>query len=214
MMTRAGNIADSNTGNHRMAESTSAGLKLNLGSGQNPVPGFINVDKFGSPDVKWDLEVFPWPWPDNSVEQILLVHVLEHLGETIQGYFGIIKELYRVSRHGASIRIVVPHPRHDDFLGDPTHVRPFTPESFHLYSKEANRKWQEARFANSPLGLYLDVDFTVAAMRLDLERPYAEQLQAGKLTQEQVGQLARVQNNVIKQIQVQWIVNKPDQAHQ
>jgi len=55
------------------------GLKLNLGSGQHPQPGFVNVDKLGEPDLKCDLEVFPWPWPENSVSEILLIHVLEHL---------------------------------------------------------------------------------------------------------------------------------------
>lgn len=33
-------------------------LKLNMGSGQNPFDGYINVDKFGTPDVLCDLEVF------------------------------------------------------------------------------------------------------------------------------------------------------------
>ena len=188
------------------------GLKLNLGCGQNHVPGYTNVDKFGSPDVKWDLEVFPWPWPDNSVDEIVMSHVLEHLGETIKGFFGIIKELYRVCRPGAIIQITVPHPRHDDFLGDPTHVRPFTPESFQLYSKENNRKWQEGRYANSPLGLYLDVDFTVALLRMDLDEPFAQQLQSGQLNQQQIAQIAKFQNNVVKSIHVQWVVNKPDQA--
>ena len=43
------------------------GLKLNLGCGQNPRDGYLNVDKYGSADLTCDLEAFPWPWPDNSV---------------------------------------------------------------------------------------------------------------------------------------------------
>ena len=193
-----------------MSQATPAtGLKLNLGSGQNPKPGYINVDRFGTPDVKWDLEVFPWPWPDNSVEEILMIHVLEHLGATTQVFFGIIKELYRVCRHGATILIIVPHARHDDFLSDPTHVRPFTPDSFHFYSKENNRKCKEAGYANSPLAFYLDVDLIVTGMRLDLEQPFADQLKAGQVNQQQLTELVRSRNNVIKQIQVQLTVNKP-----
>src|SRR5438128_1961143 len=94
-------------------------LRLNLGSGQNPKPGYINVDKSGSPDLKWDLEQFPWPWEDSSVDEIQLIRVLEHLGESTATFFKIIQELYRVCKNGAIIDIAVPHPRHDDFLGDP-----------------------------------------------------------------------------------------------
>ena len=68
------------------------GMRLNLGSGQHPQPGYINVDKFGSPDVRADLEQFPWPWPDSSVREIVLTHVLEHLGQSTDVFLGIVKQ--------------------------------------------------------------------------------------------------------------------------
>jgi hypothetical protein len=184
-------------------------LRLNLGSGQHPKPGYVNVDKFGTPDVKCDLETFPWPWPDSSVDEVRLHHVLEHLGESVAAFFGIIKELYRVCKDRASVFIVVPHPRHDDFLGDPTHVRPFMPDSFYLYSKEVNQTWQKSGFSNSPLGLYLDVDFTVAALQLELAQPWLDKWKSKELTDEQVTEAMQKFNNVVKTIRVQWTVIKP-----
>jgi hypothetical protein len=94
-------------------------LKLNLGCGKNPKPGYVNVDKYDNPDVLHDLETFPWPWKDNSVNEIRLIHVLEHLGERKEVFLNIIKELYRICVASATIHIVVPHPRHDDFINDP-----------------------------------------------------------------------------------------------
>jgi hypothetical protein len=184
-------------------------LRLNLGSGLNPLPNFVNVDKFGSPDVNCDLEKFPWPWPDSSVDEICLYHVLEHLGASIDSFFSIVKELYRISKDGACVNIVVPHPLHDDFRGDPTHVRGFVPQTFRLFSKEKNRQAQNGKFANSPLGLYLDVDFELSPIRLDLDEHWARQLASKKLTAEQAMQAAQQYNNVVKQISVRWIAKKP-----
>ena len=64
----------------------------------------------------WVLEKLPWPWADDSVQEMRFSHVLEHLGADATTYLSIIKELYRVCRDGAQIFIVVPHPRHDHFL--------------------------------------------------------------------------------------------------
>jgi hypothetical protein len=160
-------------------------LKLNLGCGSNPVDGYVNVDKFGEPDVCHDLEVFPWPWPDNSADRVQMIHVLEHLGASTEVYFGIIRELYRVCCHGALIRIVVPHSRHQNFFDDPTHVRVVTPLGLRLFSKSENRIWAEEGSANSPLGLYLDVDLELKNLilhpsddwyALHPERPVNEEL--------------------------------------
>ena len=117
-------------------------MRLNLGCGDKRMPGWRNVDKIAmcNPDEVVDLERLPWPWPDDSVEEILLSHVLEHIGQTPDVYLGIIKEIYRVCRDGAKITIVVPHPRHDHFLQDPTHVRVVTPEGLNMFSQAANRR--------------------------------------------------------------------------
>jgi hypothetical protein len=56
------------------------------------------------------------------------------------------------------VRIAVPHPRHDHFIDDPTHVRAVTPLGLCLFSKRMNREWIAAGLANSPLGIRHDVD--------------------------------------------------------
>src|SRR6516162_7107644 len=117
-------------------------MKLNLGCGSQILEGWVNVDRIGKPDQVLDLETFPWPWPDNSADEILLNHVLEHLGQQPDVFIAIMRELYRVCRDGATLQIRVPHPRHDNFLTDPTHVRPVTARTMEMFSREANLESQ------------------------------------------------------------------------
>jgi len=183
-------------------------LKLNLGCGTNHKKGYVNVDKYGKPDLLFNLESCPWPWMNNSVGEVLLNHVLEHLGRTIENYFEIIQELYRVCADGAKIDIVVPHPRHDDFISDPTHVRAITPLGLSLFSKTLNRKWAKEHRANSQLALEFDVDFEIEKVNLGLEKEWADKLDSGKLTALQIHEIATRYNNVIKEIQIILRVKK------
>lgn len=83
-------------------------LRLNIGSGPTRLPGYVNVDNnpnAGSVDIAHDLDQFPWPFEEGSVEEVVMDHALEHLEDTI----GAIEELYRISSDGAQILIRVPH---------------------------------------------------------------------------------------------------------
>ena len=58
------------------------GIKLDIGGGGNPQPGFINIDYRaikGKVDIVANLEQFPWPLPDDSVSLAIASHVLEHI---------------------------------------------------------------------------------------------------------------------------------------
>jgi hypothetical protein len=186
-------------------------LRLNLGCGSRQLDGYLNVDKVAAcaPDAVVDIEQVPWPWPDDSVVEVLMSHVLEHVGRDADAYLGIMKELWRVCRRGASIRILVPHPRHDQFLDDPTHVRAVTPDGLRLFSQRLNREWREQGAANTPLGLYLGVDFEVEEARYDLDEPWKGQLARGEISQEDVAAAEGRYNNVVLQIQITLRVEKP-----
>jgi SAM-dependent methyltransferase len=55
--------------------------KLDIGCGQNKNPGFIGMDYEAYPgvDIVHNVEVFPWPLPDNSIDIAVTSHLLEHL---------------------------------------------------------------------------------------------------------------------------------------
>jgi len=139
------------------------GLKLNLGSGGKKVQGYVNIDAqpMEEPDIVCDLSRERWPFEDNTCIKAMASHVLEHLGPGPEPYFHFMKELWRVCQHGALVLIIVPHPRHDVYLNDPTHQHPVTPDSLGLFS----RKRLEAKLAEgiqlTPFWKYLGIDFDI-----------------------------------------------------
>ncbi len=184
-------------------------MKLNLGCGSNLRPGYLNVDKYGEPDLIHDLEQFPWPWEEGVVTEVVLSHVLEHLGRQTQVYLNIMKELYRVCADGAKVLITVPHPRHDDFLNDPTHVRAITAESLQLFSKKANARWAQLGEANTPLGRYLDIDLEIENVEQILDPMWGQRMKAKQLSQQDLLFATQSYNNVIKELRITVRVNKP-----
>ena len=185
-------------------------MKLNLGSGSKILKGYVNVDKFQyyKPDVVHDLEKFPYPFKDNSVDEILLSHVLEHIGQNPDVFNNIIKELYRVCKNNSIIDIRVPHPRHDDFISDPTHVRPITILGLQLYDKNLNEKWEKMNAANTPLALLHEVNFSIKDVNYVLENTYSKLLEKKEIDQNELQEYIKKYNNVVKEMKIKWEVLK------
>jgi hypothetical protein len=171
-------------------------MKLNLGCGRDLKDGWVNVDTYGDGVVKHDLNEKPWPWAADSVEEVLLHNVLEHLPDTI----GVMKELYRVCKKDALVHIAVPHPRHDDFISDPTHVSNIVPGTLHSFSKKANQA--TIRDANNPLALIHDVDFEMVKEAMVVEPRWMKRMEDGLITEEQLRDAILTFNNVVKQIEM------------
>ena len=185
-------------------------MKLNLGSGSKILKGYVNVDKFQyyNPDVVHDLEKFPYPFKDNSVDEILLSHVLEHIGQNPDVFNNIIKEFYRICKNNSVIDIRVPHPRHDDFIADPTHVRPITILGLQLYDKNLNKKWEKMNAANTPLALIHNVNFKILSADFKLETKYSALLKEKKISEDDLKEYIDKYNNVVKEMDIKWRVIK------
>lgn len=186
-------------------------MRLNLGCGFKKLEGWINVDAtpLCRPDQVVDLERTPWPWPDDSAETVLLSHVLEHLGPLPRDFLAIMRELWRICRPGAVVTVVAPHPRHDAFLCDPTHVRPITAESLALFSQQRNRDWIARGAANTPLGLMLGIDFAVERTAFLLDEPWRSRHREGTLDTADLAEAVRIYSNVVQESTITLRAIKP-----
>ncbi len=121
------------------------GTKLNLGCGKDIRVGYINVDKGEkyNPDVVHDLNVLPWPWADNSIEQIMALDILEHVDDLDQ----VMDEMQRVIQPDGVLYIRGPSP---DFIWDDiTHKRAFKLMSFDHYDRSTHFG-QKYQYGNEP----------------------------------------------------------------
>lgn len=107
-------------------------LKLNLVCGPDKKEGYIGVDKIKAPtvDIVHDLNSYPYPFEDNSVDEVYCSHVLEHLDDFIK----TMEELWRICKPGALIIVKGPYYKHKLAYGDPTHKHFFTEHTFDVFS--------------------------------------------------------------------------------
>ncbi len=185
-------------------------MRLNLGCGYKKSPSYVNVDKFPEcqPDMLVDLEKFPWPFDDNSADEVMFNHSLEHMGADVQVFLGIIKEVYRICKPGARVVVNVPHPRHDDFINDPTHVRAVTPQMLRLFSKKLNQYWISVGDARTSFALYLNVDFELVTCGFTPDPKYEALQREGKISSNDIVQLMMERNNVVKSFEMELIAIK------
>lgn len=118
-------------------------MKLHLGCGNDYLEGYLNLDssKQVKSDKVWNLEKIPLPFKENSVEEVVANHVLEH----VNSFIPLMHELHRICKAKSLIKIRVPFYSSWGQFNDPTHVRFFTPFSFEYfkvgnYSHEVNSK--------------------------------------------------------------------------
>lgn len=141
------------------------GLRLDLGCGKNPREGFEGVDFFAEAQHRVNLFQFPWPWADESVEQLHCSHFIEH---TPACYVGVdnayrlvptesgdrdlllrfFDECHRVLAKGGVLQLIWPALQSVRAFQDPTHRRYIPMETMHYLSAA----WREANGLSHYLG--------------------------------------------------------------
>jgi hypothetical protein len=57
------------------------GIRLDIGCGASKNPGFVGIDyeQYGDVDIVHNIEITPWPLPDECVLTAVASHVMEHI---------------------------------------------------------------------------------------------------------------------------------------
>jgi ubiquinone/menaquinone biosynthesis C-methylase UbiE len=108
--------------------------KLNVGCGKDIKNDYINIDFVKQPGVNviHNLNKFPWPFKDNTFDEVYCSHVLEHVNDLIN----VMAEIRRISKPGARIIIRVPHFSCGVSYRDPTHKRLFSYFTFDYFTED------------------------------------------------------------------------------
>ena len=192
-------------------------MKLNIGSGFKRFDGFLNIDDDHgvNPDYVVDLEHAKFPIDDNIVDEIKAHHILEHIGE---GFIPLMKELYRICKHGAILDIIVPHYTHTMFHDDPTHKRAITIGGMSLFSKKYCKDHVERWGSSNGIALKYDIDFEIITSKFTYDPFYEGMLddffkrkEKNKVSAEEdfmIQRLLREGNNVAATLDLKMIAVK------
>ena len=139
-------------------------LKVDLAcGGAKKGEDFVGVDisKCDGVDIIHDLNIYPWPFEDNSVDEVNCSHYIEHIPhdnikaalkesnsfyefkdkllESKDGFIQFFNELYRILKEEGRAILIAPYYTSMRAFGDPTHVRYISDFSL-LY---LNKEWRD-----------------------------------------------------------------------
>lgn len=128
---------------------------LDVGCGLNKYPGSIGIDRNRSSraDVLVELDRFPYPFRDQSFDEVRAIHVIEHVADVVK----TMEEFFRLVRPGGRIVIVTPHYTDFSSFCDPTHRWHLNSFSFRYFGED-----------NAGYGYYSPVRLTEVSVKVKL----------------------------------------------
>jgi predicted SAM-dependent methyltransferase len=123
-------------------------VRVDLACGARKKEGCIGVDvvDIEGVDIVHDLTNYPWPFEDNSVDEVYSHHYIEHIPHDIHnekdkrdGLIQFVDEIYRILKPGGKAVLVAPYYTSMRAFQDPTHERFICDGTFYYFNKE----WRE-----------------------------------------------------------------------
>jgi SAM-dependent methyltransferase len=108
------------------------GIHLDIGCGAAKMEGYIGMDvrAMEGVDIVHDVNIHPWPLPDECVSLAICSHLVEHIppvairpdGHTWFPFVAFMDEVWRLMKVGGTFMISLPYAHSEGFAQDPTHV--------------------------------------------------------------------------------------------
>jgi SAM-dependent methyltransferase len=118
---------------------------LSVGCGDRaPEEGVTRLDISSAvnPDVVWNLDKFPYPFPDDAFDQIECMDVIEHVSDIAR----VMEEFHRILRPHGVARISTPHFSCANSYVDPTHKWHLSYFSFDYFCQHKLDYYSSSRF--------------------------------------------------------------------
>lgn len=95
-------------------------------------PDALTVDIFpeSKPDIIHNLNIFPWPFEENSFDFVYMNDVVEHLDNIV----GSMEEVFRILKPNGRVQITTPHFSSSNSYTDPTHKYHLGVRSFDMFT--------------------------------------------------------------------------------
>lgn len=109
-------------------------MRLNMWCWNDIKSWYINVDIVNLPwiDKVYNFELFPYPFRDNTFDEIYCSHVLEHMSDL----WKIMEEFTRIWKNWCQIKVKVPYFASPNAYWDYTHKRSFNTNTFNYFLPE------------------------------------------------------------------------------
>ncbi len=87
--------------------STTAPVILDIGCARNKIPNSIGIDinPESKADIIHDLNLYPYPVEENSIDQVFAKHIIEHLNDPRK----FVREIFRILKPGGTAFFETPH---------------------------------------------------------------------------------------------------------
>ena len=115
-----------------------SGVMLDIGCGANKQDGFVGIDirPIEGVNIVHDLEVFPYPLPDECVVVAVCSHVVEHINPHKGVFMRFMDEIWRIMKPECEFAIITPYAGSIGYFQDPTHVNPCNENTWRYFDPE------------------------------------------------------------------------------